>query len=217
MEMVSRLAGEPFSNHPECACPVITAFVVAMTDDDNCTDDVRQALKPFLPRIVGTRDPSLNARRGVAALDWIIRVQRPIWLEAAGLSEFAYRLRTQQKFTQAFVIQAEAIAAAMDAQDDWYPGASYFPTGDCWDARAARAAFAASDKFGNSGIIDTWNDSHVCGAFGSTSVGREIKKLESKHSDEQLMYFGLDVIGKVAASVRAAEFELLDRMIEMVP
>jgi hypothetical protein len=52
MEVVSWLAGEGFTDAPECASRVLRTFTVNLNDTWNSGD--RQRLVPFLPRMVGT-------------------------------------------------------------------------------------------------------------------------------------------------------------------
>ncbi len=54
MSLVAFLAGEPHSDAPGCASPVIQAFAVAV--NDHMPRAARQRLKPFAPRIIGTDD-----------------------------------------------------------------------------------------------------------------------------------------------------------------
>ncbi len=54
MSLVAFLAGEPHSDSPGCASPVIQAFAVAL--NDHMPRAARQRLKPFAPRIIGTDD-----------------------------------------------------------------------------------------------------------------------------------------------------------------
>jgi len=60
MSFVSWLAGEPHSDDPATASPIIRRF--ALTINDEMPDPVRPRLKPFAPRIVGTRDGQDAAR-----------------------------------------------------------------------------------------------------------------------------------------------------------
>lgn len=56
------LAGEPFSDSPDCACPVISAYM--RTWNDGLPYGERQRLKPYAARAVGTRaDRDLTRRR----------------------------------------------------------------------------------------------------------------------------------------------------------
>src|SRR5579884_3524199 len=81
MELVSYLAGEPFSDHPQCVCPVLGAFVRSW--NDALPDDERDALlKPLLPRLIGTRasvTPCRSVKRGIAR--HIGSNRRPVLLE----------------------------------------------------------------------------------------------------------------------------------------
>ncbi len=54
MSLVAFLAGEGHSDSPGCASPVVQAFAVAV--NDHMPHAARQRLKPFAPRIIGTRD-----------------------------------------------------------------------------------------------------------------------------------------------------------------
>jgi hypothetical protein len=51
MEMVSMLAGEPFSDHPRCTDP--TLATIARVVNDALDDDSRQALAPLASTLVG--------------------------------------------------------------------------------------------------------------------------------------------------------------------
>src|SRR5690348_11325241 len=71
MEMVAYLAGEPHSDAPECACPVLTSFMVAWNDGLPSDAERDRLLKPFLPRLIGTRaTPAVESRRAWLAMDW---------------------------------------------------------------------------------------------------------------------------------------------------
>ena len=54
MSLVAFLAGEPHSDAPGCASPLVQAFAVAV--NDRMPRAARQRLKPFAPRIIGTDD-----------------------------------------------------------------------------------------------------------------------------------------------------------------
>jgi hypothetical protein len=77
MEAVAYVAGEPWSDHPKCACPVIAAFMRSW--NDTLPDDERNALLlPLVPRLVGTAgSTALEARRATMAADWYVASSRP--------------------------------------------------------------------------------------------------------------------------------------------
>ena len=82
MEAVAYVAGEPWADHPRCACPVLTSFMIAWNDalPDDATRD--RLLKPYVLRLIDTRStPAAEERRSYMALDWLIRVHTPKWLD----------------------------------------------------------------------------------------------------------------------------------------
>ncbi|HLK43440.1 MAG TPA: hypothetical protein VKV34_08865, partial [Thermoleophilia bacterium] len=78
LEAAAYMAGEPWSDQPQCVCPAIGAFGRAL--NDRLPDDKRQLLKPLLPEMLGTRDDGFTERRGYIALDWLVRTYLPAFL-----------------------------------------------------------------------------------------------------------------------------------------
>jgi hypothetical protein len=60
MSLVAWLAGEPHGDSPASASPLVRAFAIPL--NDNMPHAVRQRLKPFAPRILGTADGQEAAR-----------------------------------------------------------------------------------------------------------------------------------------------------------
>lgn len=83
MEMVAWLAGEPHSDEPRCACPVIGALVRAC--NDAMSDAQRNLyLRPLVPRILGTRATAAVERvRGYLVVDALVHVLLPMRLRRA--------------------------------------------------------------------------------------------------------------------------------------
>jgi hypothetical protein len=81
MEMVAWLKGEPHSDEPGCACPVLGAFVRAC--NDAMSDAQRNRfLRPLVPILVDTRATAAVERaRGQAAIDGLVRTLLPMWLQ----------------------------------------------------------------------------------------------------------------------------------------
>ncbi len=87
MELVSMLAGEPFSDQPQSACPVISSFLRAYNDRVN--DERRQDLYRYAAELVGTRSSRIveQARaeliaawgRDMWARRWTRRFAPPAW------------------------------------------------------------------------------------------------------------------------------------------
>lgn len=61
MELASMLAGEPFTDRPRTACPVLGAFLRAY--NDSVRSARRQELVPCASLVVGTRSPRLQRER----------------------------------------------------------------------------------------------------------------------------------------------------------
>jgi hypothetical protein len=79
MELVSMLAGEPFSDAPLCACPIIGAFLRAY--NDAIDDDRRQDLYRCAALVVGTATPDAHAIRADMCLDEAATIvaEMPTW------------------------------------------------------------------------------------------------------------------------------------------
>ena len=132
MEAVAYIAGESWSDHPECASTVISAFL--RNWNDSLSDEDRQMLKPLIPKLVGTRTTKADEKkRAWLATDWLVRECAPAFLRCAGLTEHAEALEKLAALTTAK--RAEKAQPAITAA--W--GATVGATGDAARA-AARAA-----------------------------------------------------------------------------
>ena len=82
MEAAAYVAGEPWSDHPACVCPIIAAFLRSWNDSLLTDADRDRLLKPIILEVLDTRATSnVEQRRGFMALDWLIRVFTPKWLD----------------------------------------------------------------------------------------------------------------------------------------
>ena len=122
MELASWLVGNEFTDHPECVCPVIGAFVRSW--NDALPDDRRTALLlPLIPATIGTRGSAeLANRRATMATDWLARVHTPAWLRLAGLTEHADALaglREITDFANTLALMPALEAAKKDAAAAW--------------------------------------------------------------------------------------------------
>ena len=141
MEAVAFVAGEPWSDHPKCASPVIGAFMRVWNDGLN-EDDRNRLLKPLIVKLVGTRgSKALENRRATMAADWFIRVQTPAWLRLAKLDKHADLLASMPEITD--FSKAPSLMPALTAErTDAY--AAWAAAGDAardaaWDAAGAAA------------------------------------------------------------------------------
>jgi hypothetical protein len=156
MEAVAWLAGEPWSDAPQCASPVIAQFMRSWND---ALPDVGRTrlLVPLLPDVIGTRTTYADDEtRAWMATDWLVRVNTPAWLDLTpSLEAHAAALRALPPIMSSAVARnsqsvitaardaarAAARAAAGDAARD--------AAGDvAWDAARDAASAAARDAAG---------------------------------------------------------------------
>ena len=154
LEAVAWFAGEPHSDHPACVSPVLAAYGRSL--NDALGDDSRRLLIPFISVLSRTAGDGLDEARGYLALDWIIRVYTPAWLDVAGLTREARALRDLRCISDMAAVQDArpvvlsawdaARAAAWDAAGDAARAAAWAAAGDAaWDAAGDAAWAAAGD------------------------------------------------------------------------
>jgi hypothetical protein len=145
MEVVSWLAGEPFSDHPACVSPCIGAFMRSW--NDALPDADRHILIPLLAKVVGTVNPALEERRGLMAVDWYIRTHTPAWLELAGLTKQAESLRALPEITataQMPSLRGPLEAVRDDASAAW--SAAWSAAESAAESAARSAAWSAAES-----------------------------------------------------------------------
>ncbi len=155
MEAVAYIAGEPWSDHPQCVSPVIAAFM-RLWNDALPDDDRTRLLRPLLPLVVGTRTTATDeGTRAWMVADWLVRVHTPAWLRLAGLADHAQTLESCASFVDAATVCAEqpkiaAAGAAARAAARAAAGAA------AWAAARAAAWAAARDAAGAAAGAAAW-------------------------------------------------------------
>ena len=151
MEAVAYLAGEPHTDAPACACPVLTAFAVRLNDAMGTGPDGdalrARYLHDLAPMLVGSRStPEVEQVRAYVLADHAVRVFAPLALEAAWPAQ-AKRLRALQPITDQASAEAAQVAARAAA---WAAagGAGAAARAAAWDAARAAAGAAAGDAAG---------------------------------------------------------------------
>ena len=104
MELVSLLAGQPFTDYPPCVSPVLRSFALRWNDD--LDDATRQGLVAYAPRMVGTATDGHDPRRIWLLLDWQIRTFTSAWLRLAGLTADADRLASAAEIADSAALDA---------------------------------------------------------------------------------------------------------------
>ncbi|WP_193378956.1 hypothetical protein [Sphingobium sp. DC-2] len=187
MEAVAYITGEPWSYHPKCACPVITAFMVSWNDTLNDEDRNRLVL-PLITKTVGTRSTKEVAqRRAIMATDWLIRVHTPAWLRLAGLTSQADVLAGLPEITDVagFAPIMEPLKAIRkDADAAWaaagaaagnaaWAAARAAAGNAAWDAARDAAGDAAWDAAGNAAGAAAWAAARAAAGNAAWAAARD--------------------------------------------
>jgi len=142
MEAASYIAGEKWSDHPQCVCPVIGAFL--RNWNDSLPDDERNALitPALIAKTIGTRgSKDLERRRSLMAADWLIRVHTPAWLRLAKLDSQADLITGLPEITD--MAQYPSLRAPLEAVRKDAAAAGAAARAAAWDAAGAAAGAAA--------------------------------------------------------------------------
>jgi hypothetical protein len=92
LEAVASVAGELWSDAPQCVSPAIAAYGRGWNDAlaNYGLNDKLQALKTFIPRMIGTRTtPEAEIRRAWLCCNFAVHIAVPWWLVRADLSDEA--------------------------------------------------------------------------------------------------------------------------------
>jgi hypothetical protein len=140
MELASMLAGEPFSDRPATACPVIGGFLRAY--NDRIDDDRRQDLYRYASEVVGSRGSAEiermrerrclewaedRKRERARPLRWVLRaspsvVDRRLGLDAAGTyAARSIRRHTDKSHAAALALIDELLAMGRDGDSRRVP------------------------------------------------------------------------------------------------
>ena len=132
---------------PPGVSPVLHGF--GMNLNDLLPNDTRQQLTRFLPngedRLAGTASDGKDETRSYLALDWLIRVNLPAWLDLAGLADEATALQELAPITDMDTAAAAGpvVRAARDKAAAAWAAAGAAAGAAAWDA-ARDAAWAAA-------------------------------------------------------------------------
>jgi hypothetical protein len=111
MEVVAHLAGEPHTDKPKCACPVLSEFGRKLNDKFTDDDLRTKCLGPAAGLLVNSRDESKVAERAFLLADLAVRRWAPIVLERRGQAEEAEKLRALDRIADAKTANAANAAA----------------------------------------------------------------------------------------------------------
>lgn len=238
MEAVAYIAGEPISDHPRCASPVLGAVLRAWND---CLDDeTRQRLKPYVARLVGTGGSEHDdARRRDALWAWVLGTLVPRWLETAGMLAEAEQVRVDGRQALADVrdkawenrmaARARVEALVRDYIDSDSASAHAAPAAAVYEAAAfAAAAYVAEAACAASAAEPSDADDLLANAAAFLDAAGTAAACLDEETDAYVAYAaGADsavaagyayVEAAWSASVRELQesaFDLLDRLIDV--
>jgi hypothetical protein len=144
MQLTSYIAGEPWTDHPACVSPALTAFCIVW-NDALPDEDRDRLLKPFIPRLVGTAGAAADEeKRAWMATDWLARTFAPAWLRLAKLDEHAAALETLPALETDEL--ADAAMAVLSAAESAAESAARSAARSAAESAAWSAARSAADK-----------------------------------------------------------------------
>jgi hypothetical protein len=196
MEAVAYVAGEPWSDAPQCACPVISAFLRSWNDALPSDAERDRLLKSLIPKLINTCNKALEERRSLMAADWLIRVHTPEWLRLAGLTKQAESLEQLPEITS--TAQIPSIRGPIEAvrRDAYAAGdAAWDAAWDAGDAAAAAAGDAAWDAAGDAAWDAAWDAGDAAAAAAWAAGDAAKKKLAP--SVEKLQKSALELVERM--------------------
>jgi hypothetical protein len=207
MEWVSYIAGEPHSDTPACVSPVLRGFGISL--NDNWDDEQRQKLRPYLARCIGTAGDGRDVERGWLAMDWLIRVFTPRFLDLVPeLHEHAARLRVLSP-VMASVALDDAMTVLGDArQASAAAGAAAWAAAGAAARDAARAAArdAARDAAWAAARDAAWAAAWAAAGAAARDAGRDAAWAATGAAAG-------DVLKPAVADLQASALDLFDRML----
>jgi hypothetical protein len=211
MEMVAYIAGEPLSDQPECACPVLSSFVRSWNDGLPSDADRERLLKSLIPRLVGTKStPAIEERRSYMALDWLIRVHTPTWLDRVeSLKPHASALRNHEEIAD----MAGAVAAGEKIRAAW-AAAGAAARAAAWDAAGDAARAAAWDAAGDAARAAAWDAAwDAAGAAARAAAGDAARAAAWDAAGDAAGAAAWAALKPTVAELQISASALIDRMI----
>lgn len=192
MELVSYVAGEPWSDHPECVSPVITGAAISLNDTIDDGEWRTELLRPLTPRMIGTRDEN-DLARSYIALDWLVRTYVPVYLRLVPeISAIADDLENLPDITgpETFGTKArDLLQRASDAARDAARDATWAAVSDAARDAARAATWAAAraatrDAARSATWAAAWTATRAAVSDAASEVMRETaKQLQSSFAE----------------------------------
>ena len=142
MQMVSYVAGEKWTDHPTCACPVLTQYAIRM--NDRFKDEHRQLLKPFIPELVGTRANDEVEIARIRLMRWRnVTVTYPLILDFLKIPKFAEKLRMFENNLESMALATKFLK---ENKEEIHKRASAYVNAYAYSSASA-SAYADADDY----------------------------------------------------------------------
>lgn len=146
---------DPWFDQPERSCPLIDDFLICWGDGIHDPGVRTRLLGPLVPLVVGTRStPDVEIRRAFLALDWLVLVYTPAWLD----------------LIESCRPHAAALRALPEIVDDGSADTAHGAVNSAWAAvKIANARIATNDAATNTAAANAAN-SAAAGAAARTAA-----------------------------------------------
>lgn len=131
MEMTAFLAGEPHSDHPRCASPVLTQYGIALNDRGQA---FRDALEPIVVEMIGSANPALEQKRAEYLVFNVAKRILPIALTGVINKKLISAILAADDMSALTDAAYAAAYAAANAADAAYAANVAYATGAAADA-----------------------------------------------------------------------------------
>ena len=217
MEAAAWIAGEPWSDHPTCASPVIASFMRSW--NDSLSDDDRQMLVPYVVRVVGTANGAkIENARAWMATDCLVRTQTPMWLRLAKLPDQAAELEALIPLTNTATARKAqpTIEAARSRADAAWAAAGAAAGAAAW-AAAGAAAWAAGRAAGRAAAWDAGRDAAGAAAWAAAwaAAGAAAGAAARDAARDAAWDAAWAALRPTVVVLQLSALELLDRMIDL--
>jgi len=210
MEWVAYIAGEPHTDQPVCVSPVLRSFCIDL--NDRWDDDMRQRIRPYLARCIGTAEDGRDTERGYMCLDWQVRTFLPAWLDLAGMTIESAAIRALDPIVDLPSAKraGPVVRHARDEASAAWDAARAAAGAAAWDAAWAAAWAAAGAAAGDA----AWAAAGAAAGDAAWAAARDAAWAAAWAAARAAAGAALQ---PVVRELQESAFGLLDRMLPLEP
>ena len=192
MEAVAFVAGRSHTDHPPCACPVVSAFL--RTWNDALPDDEARTrlLKPLVPKLIDSKSTSaVEEYRALLACDWLIRFYAPVWLDL--LPQCASHAKALRELSPVMdAVSAQKASQVTSAADSAAWSEARLAA---WSAAARSAASAADSAAWSAADSAAWSAADSA----ASAAARLAAESALEPTRDRVQLLALDLIDRMLA------------------